>query len=84
LAFLPLIAIWCYQLDGIFIGIGHSRTMQNAMLLSTVVVFLPVWWLTRSLGNTGLWATMSCFHVARIIGLAYPFSRIMRRQWEKG
>lgn len=84
LAFLPLIAIWCYQLDGIFIGIGHTRTMQNAMLLSTVAVFIPVWWFTRSAGNTGLWITMFCFHIARIAGLAYPFSRIMQRQWEKG
>ena len=83
LAFLPLIAIWSYQLDGIFIGIGNTRTMQNAMLLSTVAIFIPVWWFTRSIGNTGLWITMFCFHIARIIGLAYPFYGIIQKQYEK-
>ncbi|MFX4227348.1 MAG: hypothetical protein ACFHHU_05505 [Porticoccaceae bacterium] len=48
LALLPLVAVWCYQLDGIFIGIGHSQTMQNAMLLATLGVFIPAWWFSRT------------------------------------
>lgn len=78
LALLPLIAIWCYQLDGIFIGIGHTQTMQNAMLLATLGIFIPVWWLSQHLGNTGLWLTMFSFHIARIAGLTLPFFRIIR------
>jgi len=84
LAFLPLIAVWCYQLDGIFIGIGHSLTMQNAMLLATLGIFIPVWWLTQTLGNTGLWLTMFSFHIARIAGLAVPFFHIIQKDREKG
>ncbi|MEQ9023080.1 MAG: MATE family efflux transporter, partial [Pseudomonadales bacterium] len=84
LALLPLVAVWCYQLDGIFIGIGHSQTMQNAMLLATLGVFIPAWWFSQHLGNTGLWLTMFSFHIARIAGLALPFFRIIRQDMEKG
>lgn len=83
LALLPLIAVWCYQLDGIFIGIGQTKTMQNAMLLCTLGIFIPVWWLSQPLGNTGLWLTMFSFHIARIAGLAIPFFRIFQQGWKK-
>ncbi len=84
LTFLPMIAVWCYQLDGIFIGIGHTRTMQNAMVLATLFIFIPVWWLTRGLGNTGLWLAMFSIHLARIASLALPFLRILQKDWQKG
>lgn len=77
LAFLPLLAIWCYQLDGIFIGIGQTATMQNSMLAATVIVFFPVWWLTSDFGNTGLWVSLWVFHLARATFLALPFVMLL-------
>lgn len=78
LALLPIIAIWCYQLDGIFIGVGHTSNMQNAMLAAVLFVYLPVWWLTRELGNQGLWIAFWLFHLARSLFLAVPFVRLLR------
>lgn len=79
LAWLPLLAMLCYQLDGIFIGMGHTGTMRNAMLLSLLLAYLPAWWLSRPLGVTGLWVALWAFHIARALGLGLPLWRLYRR-----
>ena len=77
LAFLPLIAIWSYQLDGIFIGIGLTGKMQNSMIAATLLVYFPVWWLTRGLENQGLWISFWAFQLARTAFLSVPFLRAL-------
>ncbi|MDQ2076244.1 MATE family efflux transporter [Marinimicrobium sp. ABcell2] len=62
---LPLVAVWAYQLDGLFLGSGKTAAMQYAMLISAGLVFLPLWWLTRGWGNQGLWLTFTVFNGAR-------------------
>ena len=80
LALLPLIAIWCYQLDGIFIGIGHTQSMRNAMLFSFLLVFLPTFFATRDIGPAGIWIALWTFHLARIVGLGIPLTMLFRAQ----
>lgn len=65
LAFMPLIAVWSYLFDGVFIGATWSREMRNVMLLSVFGIYLPAWMLTASLGNHGLWLSMMLFLAAR-------------------
>ena len=77
LALLPIAAIWCYQLDGISIGMGQTKAMQNSMLAATVCVYLPAWWLTRHLDNTGLWISFWCFQITRSLFLALPIYRLL-------
>ena len=69
LASLPLIVVWSYLLDGLFIGATRAREMRNAMLLS-VALALPVGWLTQGLGNHGLWLAFLCFMLLRGLSLA--------------
>jgi MATE family multidrug resistance protein len=78
LAVLPLIAVWCYLLDGVFIGVTATRDMRDTMLASTVLVFLPLWWATRELGNTGLWLALDAFFVARGLTLGVRYLRAAR------
>lgn len=52
---LPFASVWGFLFDGVFIGATRTRDMQNAMLFSALGVFAPVWWLTTSWGNHGLW-----------------------------
>lgn len=79
---LPLIAVWSYLLDGIFVGTGRSAAMQNTMLLSALAVYLPVWYATRSLGNHGLWFAFTAFTAARGVTLAWVFVKVSRcRDW---
>ncbi|WP_308364539.1 MULTISPECIES: MATE family efflux transporter [unclassified Microbulbifer] len=66
---LPLVAVWSYQLDGIFIGAGRSRQMRDTMFVATALVFFPAWWFTRSWGNHGIWFSLFLWTGARSIGL---------------
>ena len=81
---LPLIGIWSYLLDGVFIGTTQVKAMQNTMLFSVFCIFLPVWWLTQPLGNHGLWIAMLSFFIARGLSGGWVYWRISRRQgWVK-
>ncbi|WP_409315704.1 MATE family efflux transporter [Pseudomonas sp. KCJK9016] len=68
LAVLPLIAVWSYLLDGLFIGATRAREMRNGMLL-TVTLLLPVAWALSGLGNHGLWISFLLFMVLRSLTL---------------
>jgi MATE family multidrug resistance protein len=68
LAALPLIAVWSYLLDGLFIGATRAREMRNGMLLSVILV-LPCAWALQGLGNHGLWITFLLFMVLRSLTL---------------
>lgn len=70
---LPLVAVWSYQLDGVFIGAGKSRQMRNTMFIATVMVFLPCWWFTRHYDNVGVWFSLFLWFVARSTGLMVYF-----------
>ncbi|KUJ83176.1 MATE family efflux transporter [Microbulbifer flavimaris] len=70
---LPLIAVWSYQLDGVFIGAGKSRQMRDTMFVATALVFLPFWWLTQSWNNHGVWFSLFLWFTARSIGLLIYF-----------
>lgn len=67
---MPLFAVWSYLLDGIFIGATRMKEMRNSMVLSTIVIFLPVWYFTKFLGNHGLWFSFLVFLIARAASLA--------------
>ncbi|WP_297797346.1 MATE family efflux transporter [uncultured Marinobacter sp.] len=70
---LPFAAVWGYLLDGVFIGATRTRDMQNTMLFSALAVFLPVWWLTTSWGNHGLWFSLISLMLARAMTMGWLF-----------
>ena len=76
-ALVPLAGVWCFQLDGIFIGATRAAEMRNAMLIS-VVIFLVGWWLLKPWGNHGLWAALYVHYVARTGTLLYYFPTLVR------
>ena len=67
-AVLPALSVWCYQLDGIFIGATRSTEMRNAALVSSGL-FLVLWWLFLPYGNHGLWAALAGFNLMRAAAL---------------
>ena len=79
---LPLTAVWGYLFDGIFIGATRTRDMQNTMLFSALLVFLPAWWLTTDWGNHGLWFALIMLMLARALTMATVFLvRNRNRSW---
>jgi MATE family multidrug resistance protein len=75
-ALAPLLGVWTFQLDGIFIGATRSREMRNAMLLATMI-YLVAWWLLRPFGNHGLWAAFWVSYIARAGTLAPYLPRLV-------
>ena len=81
LALLPLIAVWSYLLDGLFIGATRARQMRDAMLISVVIAF-PAAWALHSYGNHGLWISFLLFMVLRSLTLGlYAWQMQRKDQW---
>lgn len=81
LAVLPLIAVWSYLLDGLFIGATRAREMRDAMVIS-VVIALPVAWALHGFGNHGLWISFLLFMVLRSLTLGvYAWCMQRKGQW---
>jgi MATE family multidrug resistance protein len=73
----PLLGVWAFQLDGIFIGATHTAQMRNAMLVS-LAIFLAAWWVLTPFGNHGLWAALLVHYAARAGTLLYYFPGLVR------
>ncbi|KGT89956.1 MATE family efflux transporter DinF [Enterobacter cancerogenus] len=73
---LPLIGVWCYLLDGMFIGATRGREMRNSMVMAAVgygLALLTLPWL----GNHGLWLAVTVFLALRGLTLWWMW----RRHW---
>ena len=71
----PLISVWCFLYDGVYVGMTRAREMRNIMIVSTFAVFLPAWFFTRGFGNHGLWFALMAFMAARGIGMHIGYRR---------
>ncbi len=70
----PILNGFCYIWDGIFIGATASSAMRNSSLLSTVIIFLPVYYISYPyFGNHGLWLALASFMLTRGISLSFLF-----------
>jgi MATE family multidrug resistance protein len=74
----PVLSVWSYQLDGIFIGATRPVEMRNGMVLSLLVYLLAIWLFIPLLGNHGLWLSLMIFMVTRAITLGLWYPRIER------
>lgn len=77
---LPVISVWAFLLDGIYIGATLSREMRNSMILSTFMVFLPAWYLLLPMKNHGLWLAFAFFILSRSVSMALWLKTAMRRK----
>lgn len=75
---MPLISMWCFLLDGVFIGATRGREMRNTMFFS-ILGFFVIWWFFHSQGNSALWTAMLGFMLLRGGSLALVFFV----QWRK-
>jgi MATE family multidrug resistance protein len=72
----PILSVWSFQLDGIFIGTGHTREMRNAMIFS-VLAYLALLQLTIPMfGNHGLFLGLAIFMLIRAVSLLFYFRGI--------
>ena len=82
-AVMPLVAVWSYLLDGLFIGASRALAMRNAMLLA-LACYLPLTWALRGQGNHYLWAGFLTFMALRSVFLGGWFGWLWRTgRWMK-
>jgi MATE family multidrug resistance protein len=60
----PLLAVFAFAFDGVYIGATWARDMRNLMLAS-LAVFLIAWFALRAFGNAGLWGALLAHYAAR-------------------
>ncbi|UAB70189.1 MATE family efflux transporter DinF [Vibrio sp. SCSIO 43132] len=75
---MPLVSMWCFLLDGIFIGATKGKEMRNSMFVATCSFFL-VFYAFAGFGNHALWMAMLSFMGMRGLGLAVVFAWQWRR-----
>lgn len=75
---LPLVSVYGFLFDGIFTGSTWTRQMRDTVVLSALVVFLPVWWLTQDWGVHGLWMAFVLFNLSRGLSLGWLLWRRLK------
>ena len=77
---MPLIAVWSYLLDGVFIGTTAVSQMRNS-IFAGLAVYLPCWWWLQDAGNHGLWLALTLFTVTRSLVLILYYRHYRRTRW---
>jgi MATE family multidrug resistance protein len=69
----PLLAVFAFAYDGVYVGATWARDMRNLMLAS-LAIFLVAWLMLRPFGNAGLWGALLLLYAARggLQALRYP------------
>ena len=79
LIILPFIASFCYQFDGIFIGVSQTKELRNAMIFSVFCYLIISIILTKYFSNTGVWISLCIFMILRATSLYYYLDTIYLR-----
>ncbi len=77
---IPLTISAAFIWDVIFIGVTATKAMSNAMIISSLVIFLPAYYLTANYwGNDALWFALNLFMIARGILMWVLWQRIKNK-----
>ena len=67
---LPILSFAAFIWDGVYIGATAAKAMRNSMVVATLLVYLPVYFLLEPFyGNHGLWVAFLAFLLSRGIYL---------------
>ncbi|MEL0167786.1 MAG: MATE family efflux transporter [Pseudomonadaceae bacterium] len=77
MAVMPLVTVWSYLLDGLFIGASRALAMRNAMLLA-LACYLPLAWALQGQSNHLVWAGFLTFMALRSVFLGGWFVWLWR------
>jgi MATE family multidrug resistance protein len=72
----PIVSVWCFLLDGVFIGATRGRELRDGMLISAAAGLIALQCAFWFDGNAGLWAALTLFFGVRALPLALWFRRI--------
>ena len=73
----PLLSVWPFLLDGVFIGAARADILRRGMLISLILFLCSAAILTPLAANHGLWAALMIFMIARGVTLYGPLRRLL-------
>lgn len=71
----PLVSVWSFLYDGVYVGATRAREMRNIMVFSAFGIFIPAWFVLQPLGNDGLWLAFLLFLASRGVGMHIGYRR---------
>jgi MATE family multidrug resistance protein len=78
---LPLVAVWSFLLDGVFIGATRAAELRDSMLIALLGYLGLAILLSARFGNHGLWCAMLAFMALRAITLALRLPAVERKSF---
>jgi MATE family multidrug resistance protein len=85
LAWSPLVSVWCFQLDGIFLGATRSTEMRNGMAAAAAGALGVSWLAIPALSNDGLCLAVRLLSAACVAaGAWYPHRAVDPKLPEPG
>jgi MATE family multidrug resistance protein len=78
---LPLVAVWSFLLDGVFIGATRAQELRDSMLISLAGYLGLAVLLKARFGNHGLWCAMLAFMALRALTLALRLPAVERKSF---
>jgi MATE family multidrug resistance protein len=76
---MPLVSVWCYQFDGIFIGATAAAAMMVTMAVAFALYLAVLGPMTARWGLQGLWGAVLIFMAARGLAQAAWYPRLEAR-----
>ncbi len=74
----PLLGIWAFLGDGIFIGTTQIKALRNSMFAASMVFLLALWLTFDAFGNHAIWLSFTLFMLVRATLLAALYPRLER------
>lgn len=76
---LPLVSVWAYTYDGVYLALMHTKVMRNTVIASFALFLVALYTLTPVIGNTGLWLAVGIFLASRGLLLHWLFPQAIEK-----
>ena len=76
---MPLVSVWAYTYDGVYLAATHTKVMRNTVIAAFVVFLTLLHTLMPLYGNAGLWIAVAGFLGCRGLLLHLLFPHLLRR-----
>lgn len=75
---MPMISVWAYTYDGVYLAATRTKIMRNTMIASLAIFLALLHLLMPLFGNAGLWTALAVFLGCRGVLLHLFFPRVLR------
>ncbi len=75
---MPIVSVWAYTYDGIFLAATRTRAMRNSMVIAFAVFLALLFGLKPQFGNVGIWIALTGFMATRSLTLMLMYPRLAR------